>query len=90
MKVFNKNLDEIPQNSIYIGRGSPWGNPFIIGKDGNRDEVCDKFEKEVLPTLDVESLRGYNLVCFCKPKRCHGDSILNKLYGAKTVDTFME
>ncbi len=27
---------------VYIGRGSKWGNPFHIGKDGNRKEVIDK------------------------------------------------
>lgn len=27
----------------YIGRPSPLGNPFVIGRDGTRDEVCDKY-----------------------------------------------
>ena len=67
--------------AVYIGRGSPWGNPFKIGEHGTRDEVCDRFEREVLPTLDVSSLRGKNLVCFCAPKRCHGDAILKKANG---------
>ena len=30
------------QYDVYIGRGSKWGNPFIIGRDGNRNQVCDK------------------------------------------------
>ena len=29
---------------IYIGRPSSLGNPFIIGRDGTRKEVCDKYE----------------------------------------------
>jgi Domain of unknown function (DUF4326) len=78
-KVLNKNRDVIPPDAKYIGRGSPYGNPYVIGKDGNRDQVCDLFEQHVLPSLDVEILRGYSLVCFCAPKRCHGDSILRKL-----------
>lgn len=79
-RVLNKRRDPIaPGVDIYIGRGSPWGNPFKIGMHGNRDEVCDRFEREVLPTLDVEPLRGKNLVCWCAPRRCHGDSILRKL-----------
>lgn len=32
----------------------------------------------VLPTLDVSALRGKDLICFCKPKRCHCDPILIK------------
>ena len=77
--VYNlRGCIEAPEGSVYIGRGSPWGNPFKIGTHGNRDEVCDRFEREVLPRLDVSSLKGKNLVCFCSPKRCHGDAILKK------------
>lgn len=65
-------------NNIYCGRGSPWGNPFVLGEDGDRDEVCDRFEKEILPKLDITQLRGMNLVCYCAPLRCHCDAILEK------------
>jgi hypothetical protein len=78
-RIWNKNTERYPADAIYIGRGSPWGNPFVIGRDGDRDDVCDRFEKEVLPTLDIEPLRGHDLVCFCHPKRCHGRAILDKL-----------
>ena len=67
-----------PPNAVYCGRGSPYGNPFVIGKDGDRDTVCDRFEAEILPTLDVSALRGKDLLCFCAPKRCHCDAILKK------------
>lgn len=77
-KVHNKYHKTAPKNAVYCGRGSPWGNPFILGKHGNRDQVCDLFETKVLPTLDVTVLRGKDLVCFCKPKRCHCDAILKK------------
>lgn len=29
-------------NIVIIDRSGPWGNPYIIGVDGDRDEVCDK------------------------------------------------
>lgn len=88
------NIRDIPKdwkmddNFVYIGRGSPFGNPFKIG------EVCDlcgQLHNDGGSTLDcfedylggrmseedyVESLRGLQgkwLVCFCKPKLCHGD-----------------
>jgi len=77
-KVLNKHKDGIPAGARYIGRGSPYGNPFIIGVHGDRDQVCDRFEREILPTLDVSDLRGQDLVCFCAPQRCHGDPILRK------------
>lgn len=77
--VLNKHrCSVLPPNAVYCGRGSPYGNPFVIGRDGDRDEVCDKFEREILPTLDVTPLRGKNLLCFCAPKRCHCDAILVK------------
>ncbi len=88
IKILNLKIDTIPSNSIYIGRGSPWGNPFILNKDGTREEVIKKFEDEILPFLNVEPLRGFNLVCFCAPKKCHGHSIYNKLY-EKTIEDFL-
>ena len=77
--VHNKRAGTAPKDAVYIGRGSPWGNPFVIGRHGDRNEVCDRFEQEVLPCLDLEPLRGKHLVCWCKPARCHGDSILAAL-----------
>ena len=85
-RVLNKHHGYSTPSAIYIGRGSPWGNPFKIGPDGTRDEVCDRFEREVLPKLDLEPLRGKDLVCFCAPQRCHGDSILRAL-AALTPET---
>ncbi len=80
-KVHNKYHGTAPPTAKYIGRGSPWGNRYVVGTHGERGECCDLFESEQLPTLDVESLRGYDLVCFCHPRRCHGHSIMRKLYG---------
>ncbi len=82
MKVHNKYHKTAPRDAVYIGRGSPWGNPFVIGKDGDRDAVCDKFEDMVnndpllLDRVKAE-LKGKHLVCFCKPARCHGDTLLS-------------
>ena len=77
-KVHNKYHNTAPNNAVYIGRGSPWGNPYIIGKHGTREEVINLFNKNVLPTLDVTELKGKHLVCFCKPANCHGDGLFLK------------
>lgn len=69
-KVHNKHARTAPASAIYVGRGTPWGNPFRLGVDGTRDEVCDRFEREILPSLDVSDLRGKHLVCFCAPLPC--------------------
>lgn len=78
-RVYNKHHGNAPADAVYIGRGSPWGNPFVIGRDGNRAEVILRFEQEVLPKLDLSPLYGKSLVCFCAPKACHGDVLLAAL-----------
>lgn len=78
-KVYNKTRLKKSVKAVFIGRGSPYGNPFRVGVHGSRDDVCGMFETLILPTLDVEPLRGKNLICYCAPLRCHGDSILKKL-----------
>lgn len=77
-KVLNKKKDFIHPDAVYVGRGSPYGNPFRLGIDGTREEVIHKFVTLVLPNLDVSTLRGKDLVCFCAPKKCHADFILIK------------
>ena len=67
---------------VYIGRPSKWGNPFVIGRDGTREEVLQKYVHWIL-TQDhlienVHKLRNKTLGCWCKPHACHGD-ILTKL-----------
>lgn len=73
---------------IFIGRPSKWGNPFIVGRDGTRDEVCDKYDQWFMEQIRsnpvfkkqvVDNLKGKILACYCKPKRCHGDTILKYL-----------
>lgn len=81
--VLNKNKDIIPPNAIYIGRGSKWDNPFVMGQDGNRDEVCEKFnvyikeqiKSEKITLKEIAELHGKDLVCYCAPLRCHGHSL---------------
>jgi hypothetical protein len=79
-RVLNKYKDKISSDAVYIGRGSKWGNPFVIDKDGGRIDVCDKYElwfcdqPELMASLD--ELKGKDLVCFCAPKKCHGDFLL--------------
>jgi hypothetical protein len=33
------------KEGFYIGRPSPLGNPFIIGRDGTREEVIEKYRE---------------------------------------------
>jgi len=75
--VVNKRVESF---DVYIGRGSKWGNPFVMGKDGNREEVVAKYRvylagnKELLGSL--YELGGKRLGCFCAPRSCHGDILV--------------
>lgn len=87
-KVRNKDNEE--RFDVYIGRGTPWGNPFPIGLGGtgdSREVVIEKYRKyfneEILTDPEKRkfllSLRGYRLGCHCKPLACHGDIIAEYL-----------
>ena len=69
------------ENSVYCGRPSKFGNPFIIGVDGNRKEVIQKHKDWFLSNDSLKAdarkeLKGKNLICWCAPKSCHCDIIL--------------
>lgn len=68
-------------HDVYIGRPSKWGNPFQIGRDGNRQEVIGKYKEWLLtqPNLlaDLPELKGKVLGCWCHPAPCHGDVLAN-------------
>lgn len=82
MKIKHKYKDKREEGDVYIGRGSKWGNPFVIGVHGNREEVIDKYKDYLLKDISLMNslpeLKGKNLVCYCKPLACHGD-ILKEL-----------
>lgn len=62
---------------VYVGRPSKFGNPFLIGKDGTRAEVIEKYRAHLLASPGLleaakTELRGKTLGCFCAPLPCHG------------------
>jgi hypothetical protein len=80
-KVYNKHHKNAPRGAVYIGRGSKWGNPCVIGEYGTREECIVGYLLYLLANVDLcvdikEELRGKDLVCYCAPKPCHGDILL--------------
>lgn len=78
-RVYNRKTEKPPKGAIYIGRPTIWGNPYVIGRDGTREQVVDWHRKKVLADktfqqLIREKLKGKNLVCFCDTTKelCHG------------------
>lgn len=63
---------------VYIGRPSIWGNPFVIGRDGDKPERIRKYREWIMNQPELlerakRELRGRTLACWCKPEACHGD-----------------
>ena len=80
-KVLNQKTDKIPEDAVYIGRPSIFGNPFKEGLDGNRKEVIEKYRRYLalntsLREQVIKQLKGKDLVCWCSPKPCHGDILI--------------
>jgi hypothetical protein len=80
------NKEKTSDFDAYIGRGTPWGNPFQVGtQEGkfDRSEAIEKykshFESNILGDSSLRKgllgLRGMRLACHCKPLPCHGDVI---------------
>lgn len=82
-RVVNKKTTD--KYDIYIGRGSPWGNPYAIshGEGPDRAEVIEKYKEYFYEKIESDSafkkgilgMKGMRLACFCKPEACHGDII---------------
>jgi len=69
---------------VFIGRPSKWGNPFVIGRDGDRKNVLESYalwirtsigqDDSLLDQIKME-LKGKVLGCYCAPDTCHGDTL---------------
>ena len=69
---------------VYIGRPSKWGNPYVIGRDGTREQVIAKYRAWVLRRPELVAalgeLRGKVLGCWCAPQPCHGDVLVDLIH----------
>ncbi len=67
---------------IYIGRPSKWGNPFLpVGRSSSArlaSIICyrDWIVKQSELMASLHELKGKRLGCYCAPKTCHGDVLV--------------
>ena len=75
---------------VLVDRRSPLGNPFVMRRESERAEVCDKYVEHLRARLDLieqaRALRGRVLGCWCAPRRCHGDTLAGIANGELRAD----
>lgn len=86
-KVVHHNKESY---DVYIGRPSKWGNPYSHKSDGTLAKYVVSTRKEAIEGYrnyilfgegkhlmdDLHELKGKILGCWCKPKSCHGDILV--------------
>jgi hypothetical protein len=45
IRVFNLHEDKWEGRGVYVGRPSPLGNPFVVGRDGLREQVMENYRQ---------------------------------------------
>jgi hypothetical protein len=99
------HVKDMAEGDIYVARamknikGSVLGNPFKLGKDGDRTEVIQKYRKWLWEQIKAKNEvydelvrilylyrknRNLRLVCWCAPLECHADIIIKAI---KWLDT---
>jgi hypothetical protein len=63
---------------VRVDRATAWGNPFVIGRDGDRATVIARYRDHHLPSRPdllarLGELRGKALGCWCSPLACHAN-----------------
>ena len=67
-------------NTVLIDRRTKWGNPFLLGRVGTRDEVLARSRAALwrrirageLALAELAALDGCWLACHCAPLPCPG------------------
>jgi len=70
-------------SAVLCDRTSNYGNPFviIIGTKFDREWSCEMFKAYAAFRCGLEPgwldpLRGLSLACWCKPRRCHLETLI--------------
>lgn len=79
--------------AVRIDRQTQWGNPFVIGKHGDREEVIAKYRRHLWRRIqskevsleELASLDSKSLACWCAPHPCHGEVLARASAWAKST-----
>lgn len=82
-----------PNDAVYVGRGTQWGNPFRINSTRTRQQCVDAYRYEIErmnggivgfnASWVQQKLKGKHLMCWCRlDQSCHADVLLELANGA--------
>lgn len=89
-----RGIGSLLPGQAYVGRPSPLGNPYALGRDGNREEVIAKYrrwlwarlqepdspqERELRRLLAQATAGDLELLCWCAPLPCHAEVVRGAL-----------
>lgn len=75
----------MPENTVYVGRRTKWGNPFKVEREEQREAAIRMYERHLKNQLlkdpyFLDDLKGKDLACWCPlDKPCHADILLKFL-----------
>jgi hypothetical protein len=86
-KKIVQGCDEYIGRRCFMGgwrlQQSDFHNPFMAKEEGGRQQCAEKYKAYLRSNANLlrklPSLRGKVLGCWCKPKACHGDVLVNML-----------
>ena len=89
-----RGIGSLLPGQVYVGRPSPLGNPYALGRDGNREQVIAKYRRWLwaqlqspgspqeceLRRLLAQARSGeLELLCWCAPLPCHAEVVRSAL-----------
>lgn len=73
----------LPPGAVYVGRGSRWGDPYLVGIHGSREECvalyCNWIAERPHLVDALAARRPTSLACWCAPLPCHADALAELL-----------
>ena len=72
--------DAVANGAVLIDRRTRWGNPFVVGRGGTREQVIARYRADLwrrirageVPLAELAALNSRRLACHCHPRPCHG------------------
>ena len=80
---------------VRVDRRSPWGNPFVLKREADREQVIYQHRRWMLERIVAgddpytqarlkELAAADALLCWCRPLRCHAENLVQAACVAAT------